>query len=321
MQAVYANNALGQLAATITTVSTTIILQSRQGSLFTNPASGQYFYAVLFNATQFEIVKITGISADMLTVVRGQQGTSAQNFTIGDTLEQRLTAADLANFVQVSDPVFTAPLVAPNATANNELMTLGQGDGLFALIAGNPTQTFEAANSSPATQQVIPRSQADTLYAPSAGLATQTFEVANSAASTNEAVPRAQADTLYADATTTAHLNEIQTFTKTQSAKIQTVPYAPTIALDLTLGNDVAVGPLTGNMTLENPTTMTPGTSGHIAVTQDSTGGRTITFGSYWKFGINGVPPLSTSPAATDIIVYWVLDSTHIIVSILQGVQ
>jgi hypothetical protein len=115
-------------------------------------------------------------------------------------------------------------------------------------------------------------------------------------------------------------VNAPNTFTRSQSAAVQAVAYAATITLDLTAGNDAAVT-LTGNATLANPSAMTPGTSGHIAITQDTTGGRTMGYGSYWKFGSNGTPTLSTAANAEDVLVYWVRDATHIIASIVQGVQ
>lgn len=149
-------------------------------------------------------------------------------------------------------------------------------------------------------------------YAALNGSASETFEVADAASST-EAVPLGQAKSLF------AQLGAAETFTKSQSSTIQALTYGTTITPDLTQGNDLAVT-LTGNATLANPSALTPGTSGHLLVTQDSTGGRTMAFGSYYNFGSAGVPTLSTAAGASDIIIYWVASTTAIVCAFIGGV-
>ncbi|WCD79137.1 hypothetical protein [Pseudomonas sp. TUM22785] len=46
--------------------------------------------------TAWEIVKVTGRSAGVLTVVRGQEGTVANNWPVGSVVEARITAGDMA---------------------------------------------------------------------------------------------------------------------------------------------------------------------------------------------------------------------------------
>lgn len=123
-----------------------------------------------------------------------------------------------------------------------------------------------------------------------------------------------------ADVTNAADVTAQNTFQKTAAATIQSITYAATVTLDLTQGNDAAI-PLNGNVTLANPSAMTVGSSGHIKLTQDATGSRTITWGSYWKFGAAGTPALSTAANAVDVLMYWVMDSTHIIACLVNGVQ
>jgi hypothetical protein len=115
-----------------------------------------------------------------------------------------------------------------------------------------------------------------------------------------------------------ASLNSVQTFTKSQAAAIQNITYASTITLDLTQGNDVAVT-LTGNTTFANPSNMVPGTSGHLYITQDSTGSRTAAWGSYWDFGSSGAPTLTTTASKTDLVAYTIVSSSKIICSFLAG--
>jgi hypothetical protein len=123
-----------------------------------------------------------------------------------------------------------------------------------------------------------------------------------------------------ADVANAAALNAAQTFTKTQSATVQSLTYASTITFDTSAGND-AVVTLTGNVTFANPSVMNVGASGHIEIIQDSTGGRTASFGTYFKFGAAGTPTLSTAANAIDVLVYWVMDSGRIVCALINGVQ
>jgi hypothetical protein len=61
------------------------------------------------------------------------------------------------------------------------------------------------------------------------------------------------------------------------------IPYAESVTPNLRRGTFVNIAPLTGNITINNPTTsatFSPGTALEITVVQDATGGRTITWGS-----------------------------------------
>jgi hypothetical protein len=69
---------------------------------------------------------------------------------------------------------------------------------------------------------------------------------------------------------------------------ITSVSYAATITPALPTSGDLVlnVGALTGNVTIANPTgTPTDGQTMRLRLSQDATGGRTITWGSAYKFG------------------------------------
>lgn len=72
--------------------------------------------------------------------------------------------------------------------------------------------------------------------------------------------------------------------------------------------------------TLANPTNFEPGQSGVIYVTQDSTGSRTLAYGTYWKFTQQTAPTLTTLPNAVDVITYTVKSATEITASIILNV-
>jgi|TARA_R100000482_G_scaffold96801_1_gene41114 hypothetical protein len=85
-------------------------------------------------------------------------------------------------------------------------------------------------------------------------------------------------------------------------------PYASTITLDFKKGNNFTTT-LTGNTTFANPTTLVAGQSGVIFINQDSSGGHTAAFQSYWDFSEGAQPTLSTGANAVDMIV-WIARSS-----------
>lgn len=92
----WANNATTTIASGISDSATTITVAGASGALFPNAGSGDYFYATLNNSNNdIEIVKVTGRSGDVMTVVRGQDGTTAAAWVGGDKFELRPTAAGL----------------------------------------------------------------------------------------------------------------------------------------------------------------------------------------------------------------------------------
>ena len=69
---------------------------------------------------------------------------------------------------------------------------------------------------------------------------------------------------------------------------------------------------LGGNRTLANPSNIVVGQTGSIFIVQDATGGRTLSYGSYFKFPAATAPTLSTAANAVDRIDYIVKSSIEI---------
>jgi hypothetical protein len=105
------------------------------------------------------------------------------------------------------------------------------------------------------------------------------------------------------------------TFTAAQRGAVSVLTAGSTVTPNFDASNNFSLT-ATSSFTLANPTgTITPGQSGIIAISQDASGGRVITWGSYWK-GAGGVKPtLSTSSNAVDLISYYVVSATSIFVS------
>jgi len=95
-----------------------------------------------------------------------------------------------------------------------------------------------------------------------------------------------------------------------------------TITPDFSVGNNFSLT-LGGNRTLANPTNLIAGQSGTIVISQDSTGSRTLSYGSYWKYpgGSAAIPPLTTLGNSVDVLGYYVESITRITFRILLNVS
>jgi hypothetical protein len=109
---------------------------------------------------------------------------------------------------------------------------------------------------------------------------------------------------------TTAPAKQLH-ITKAAIADIGTLTDGVTITPDFDANQNFTVT-LGGNRTLANPTNVDAGQTGSIFVVQDATGGRTLSFGSYWKFAGGTAPTLSTGANAVDRIDYIVKSATEI---------
>ena len=95
------------------------------------------------------------------------------------------------------------------------------------------------------------------------------------------------------------------------AVEIATLTDGATITPDFGANQNFTVT-LGGNRTLANPTNIVAGQTGSIFVVQDATGGRTLSFGSYFKFPAATAPTLSTAGNAVDRIDYIVRTTTEI---------
>jgi hypothetical protein len=98
------NNAVGYLATAITASDTGAVLQTGNGASFPALGAGDYFYATLESTGgTMEVVKATARSGDSLTVVRAQEGTTAQSFAAGSRFELRVTSAAVREALNNAD--------------------------------------------------------------------------------------------------------------------------------------------------------------------------------------------------------------------------
>jgi hypothetical protein len=142
----FANNAVGALASSINSSVTEITLGSGEGALFPTPTGDEYFYVVVYDASNNrEIMKVTSKATNTFTVVRGQDGTSARSFAANDAVELRMVAASENNFGQkdsentwAEDQTFSGAVNASSFTVTNTATLNG------AMAVGG-TATFNGA--------------------------------------------------------------------------------------------------------------------------------------------------------------------------------
>lgn len=118
----------------------------------------------------------------------------------------------------------------------------------------------------------------------------------------------------------TAFLDVDQTWSGAQRGAVNTLTDGATITPDFSAGNNFAVT-LGGNRTLANPTNIVAGQSGVIVITQDGTGSRLLSYGSYFKFPAGTAPTLTTTASAVDVLAYYVESSTRITARLVADVK
>ena len=157
-QLLFANNASSTLAQSITGSTTALALATGTGVLFPVPTTGQAFMATLADAatrTKFEVVRVTAVVGDTLTVVRGQEGTAPLSWAAGDLIANVATAGTLAtlqagngatNAASTLTASFTQPASGSNVTA---LManTAWLAPGGYVYVVGGGVYTVQSVPS------------------------------------------------------------------------------------------------------------------------------------------------------------------------------
>lgn len=138
----FTNFARSKVATGINSSATTLAITGGTGALFPALTGAEYFYLTLENSSLVrEIVKVTARTADTLTIVRAQDGTTAVAWVAGDVVSLRFNAAAISEAV-------TGTLLAANnlsdvanaATARANLGALAAGDNI-----GSSTATTQTA--------------------------------------------------------------------------------------------------------------------------------------------------------------------------------
>lgn len=101
---------------------------------------------------------------------------------------------------------------------------------------------------------------------------------------------------------------------------VVTLTYGTNVAVPMSTGINFELN-LTGNAKLSNPTGAKVGQTGVIYINQDSTGTRTLAYGTNWKFKTSGTAPtLTTTTSALDALVYHVKASNFIVAALVSKI-
>ena len=95
---------------------------------------------------------------------------------------------------------------------------------------------------------------------------------------------------------------------------------AATISINFASSNNFSVT-LGGNRTLGNPSNVVAGQSGFIAVTQDGTGSRTLSYSSNWDFAQGSAPTLTVGAGKTDVLAYYARTTTSIVADVILNIS
>lgn len=142
MAQLFTNNAASTLASGITDSATSLTVSN--GALYPSPTGGDYFMLTLTQATSettWEVVKVTARAADVMTVVRAQEGTTAAAWALGDKAELRVTAESLNAFATrvgvetLTNKTLTSPTLTTPAlgTPSSGTLTNCTADGTNAV--------------------------------------------------------------------------------------------------------------------------------------------------------------------------------------------
>lgn len=177
MPALFKNNATATLAASITSGDTTVVLAAGLGTLFPAPSGSSFFYVTLFDSIgNYEIVKCTARVTDTLTVVRAQDGTTAQAFVSGSGCAMRPVSAIFNNLVQLDG---SSTLSGVNTFSGNNTHS---GNNT---LSGNNTHsgnnTFSGTNNFSGVATLASPVITGTPTAPTASVGTNTTQLATTA--------------------------------------------------------------------------------------------------------------------------------------------
>jgi hypothetical protein len=115
-------------------------------------------------------------------------------------------------------------------------------------------------------------------------------------------------------------LDGAQVWTKGQRGEVTALVDGATITPDFADSNNFSVT-LGGNRVLDNPSNLVAGQSGCIWITQDGTGSRTLSYGSYWDFTGGTAPTLSTAASAVDCLAYAVQSATKVTATLIANLS
>jgi hypothetical protein len=252
---------------------------------------------------------VTWASAGGGTSVALPRGSSVVVFSDGTniSLSNNVATTNSVSTAAIQDSAVTFPKINASAIAT-----------VAEYRAGNSTATFTGVIVGTAlTATSITGTIVIGMGLTGGTVAAGTIITAGSGSSYTVSISQTVGSTAMTAATST---KLISTFNAWDSGGYIALTYAATITPDFSTGYNFSTT-LTGNLVLANPTNTKAGQSGLIILTQDGTGGRTLTYGTSYKFAYGVAPTLDTVAGRINILSYSVVNSTYILVSAFAGVR
>lgn len=308
----YSNNAITTLAVDISAEDTSIPVGI--AAMFPELGVNDYCYLTIGDGRiNIEIVKVTSIAGNTLTVVRGQQGTIPKDFPAGTIIELRLTAGMLEEAINEKGDVTTDQTISQTiGDTNNRLekvftedidnsgtanlgtisgnsLTIGDLTGIAKLSTG--VLSIASVNDFPILNQNTTGSSGSC----TGNAATATDLVSGSTLSVNKGgtgagtltgIVKGNGTSAFSAATAgTDYVNKdtVTLFEAQQSGKqVALTSTSNSIATNCNLSNNFS-HTFTEDTTLANPTNIVAGTYYAWTFTQHASSAKTLALGNYFK--------------------------------------
>lgn len=121
------------------TSGTSLVLNSGQGANFAVGNAVCWPSGVQPTSANAEIVRVTAISTDTLTITRAQESTTAQSIAVGWQVQQGVTAGLLAEYAPLSGATFTGAVTVPDLVASGLTGATSASRYVGATASGSPT--------------------------------------------------------------------------------------------------------------------------------------------------------------------------------------
>lgn len=138
----FANNATSMVGAPISSTGTVLVLAATTGERFPSPSGSEYFVGSFTDqATGLitEVVHCTARDVDMLTIVRGQEGTAPVSWAAGDFFGNYWTAGQAETLLpaewSITDGTTTVVNVTELSVTGAVVSQTGTGEAALAIAA------------------------------------------------------------------------------------------------------------------------------------------------------------------------------------------
>lgn len=150
-QFIFNNNAITTLGSALGSAATTLTVASGTGNLFPSPSGDQILALTLIasgstTGTPNEIVYATNRTGDTFTVLRGQEGTTPNNWATGDTVANMATAGfydQQATFAQIQTQ--SGNYAVDTGAGNSGIIALNPAPASYDALVGVPIRIEKMA--------------------------------------------------------------------------------------------------------------------------------------------------------------------------------